>query len=98
MAPKHGNANGRRESEAYAPVVALRHEQAPRLPNSPPALQSLSQKCKLPPVQIPTKGTAMKHDNPVRPNGFALLPFAVFAAFYVGLSLLAGQLGFEMPW
>ncbi|MBR3582074.1 MAG: Na+/H+ antiporter NhaC family protein [Kiritimatiellae bacterium] len=33
-----------------------------------------------------------------RPNGFALLPFAVFAAFYVGLSLLAGHLGYEMPW
>ena len=28
----------------------------------------------------------------------ALVPFAVFAAFYVGLSLLAGRLGFDMPW
>jgi len=33
-----------------------------------------------------------------RPNGFALVPFGVFAAFYVGLSLFAGHLGFEMPW
>ena len=33
-----------------------------------------------------------------RPNGLALVPFAVFAAFYVGLSLFAGHLGFEMPW
>ena len=40
----------------------------------------------------------MKHDDSPRPNGFALIPFAVFAAFYVGLSLLAGHLGFEMPW
>ena len=41
----------------------------------------------------------MKHDtSSPRSNGFALLPFAVFAAFYVGLSLLAGHLGFEMPW
>ena len=34
----------------------------------------------------------------VKPNGFALIPFAVFAAFYVGLSLYADHLGFEMPW
>lgn len=34
----------------------------------------------------------------VRPSGLALLPFLVFAAFYVGLSLVAGHLGFEMPW
>ena len=34
----------------------------------------------------------------IRPNGFALLPFAVFAVFYVGLSLYADHLGFEMPW
>lgn len=33
-----------------------------------------------------------------KPSGFALLPFAVFAAFYVGLSLWAGHLGFDMPW
>ena len=37
-------------------------------------------------------------DNSVRPSGLALIPFAVFAAFYVGLSLFAGHLGFEMPW
>ena len=36
--------------------------------------------------------------NSIRPNGAALIPFAVFAAFYVGLSLFAGYLGFEMPW
>ena len=34
----------------------------------------------------------------IKPNGVALVPFAVFAAFYVGLSLFAGCLGFEMPW
>ena len=33
-----------------------------------------------------------------RPNGWALIPFLVFAAFYVGLSLYAGRCGFEMPW
>ena len=33
-----------------------------------------------------------------KPNGVALLPFAIFAIFYVGLSLWAGRLGFEMPW
>ena len=33
----------------------------------------------------------------VKPSGFALIPFAVFAAFYVGLSLYADHLGFEMP-
>ncbi len=33
-----------------------------------------------------------------RPNGIALVPFAVFAAFYVGLSLFASHLGYEMPW
>lgn len=32
------------------------------------------------------------------PRAIALLPFAVFAAFYVGLSLFASHLGFEMPW
>ena len=31
-------------------------------------------------------------------NGWALVPFFVFAVFYVGLSLYAGQKGFEMPW
>ena len=40
----------------------------------------------------------MNDTTPVKPNGFALIPFAVFAAFYVGLSLWAGSLGFEMPW
>ena len=40
----------------------------------------------------------MSEDDSIRPNGMALVPFAVFAAFYVGLSLLAGHLGFEMPW
>ena len=38
------------------------------------------------------------NSNPIRPNGAALLPFVVFAAFYVGLSLFAAYLGFEMPW
>ena len=37
-------------------------------------------------------------EQSVPPNGVALIPFAVFAAFYVGLSLFAGHLGFEMPW
>lgn len=40
----------------------------------------------------------MKKGNSLRPSGLALVPFAVFAAFYVGLSLYAGHLGFEMPW
>jgi len=40
----------------------------------------------------------MNKDGPVTPSGIALMPFAVFAAFYVGLSLLAGHLGFDMPW
>ena len=40
---------------------------------------------------------AEKKDSP-RPSGLALVPFAVFAAFYVGLSLYADHLGFEMPW
>ena len=39
-----------------------------------------------------------KETNTPRPNGFALVPFAVFAAFYVGLSLFASHLGYEMPW
>ena len=33
-----------------------------------------------------------------RRNGWALLPFAVFAVLYVGLSLYAGSCGFDMPW
>ena len=37
-------------------------------------------------------------NDDVKPNGYALIPFAVFAVFYVGLSLWAGWLGFEMPW
>ncbi len=40
----------------------------------------------------------MHNDTSIRPNGFALLPFAGFALFYVGLSLLAGHMGYEMPW
>ena len=40
----------------------------------------------------------MSKEEPVKPSGFALVPFAVFAVFYVGLSLYAGHLGFEMPW
>jgi len=40
----------------------------------------------------------MKIEDHPSPSGFALLPFAVFAVFYVGLSLYAGHLGFEMPW
>ena len=40
----------------------------------------------------------MKSESTIRPSGLALVPFAVFAAFYVGLSLWAGRLGFEMPW
>ena len=31
-------------------------------------------------------------------NGWALIPFLVFAVFYVGLSLYAGHCGFDMPW
>ena len=31
-------------------------------------------------------------------RGIALFPFLVFAVFYVGLSLWAGRLGFDMPW
>ncbi|MGN0832799.1 MAG: Na+/H+ antiporter NhaC family protein [Kiritimatiellia bacterium] len=34
----------------------------------------------------------------MKPSGLALLPFPVFAAFYVGLSVYAGRLGLEMPW
>ncbi len=40
----------------------------------------------------------MNNDDSIKPSGLALIPFAVFAAFYVGLSLFAGHLGFEMPW
>ena len=38
-----------------------------------------------------------KHEY-VKPSGLALIPFLVFAVFYVGLSLYAGRCGFEMPW
>ena len=34
----------------------------------------------------------------IKPCGLALVPFLVFAVFYVGLSLWAGRLGFDMPW
>ena len=34
----------------------------------------------------------------MKPSGIALVPFLVFAVFYVGLSLYAGQKGFDMPW
>ena len=40
----------------------------------------------------------MNEDDTPRPNGFALIPFAVFAVFYVGLSVWAGRLGLDMPW
>ena len=41
----------------------------------------------------------MEMNNKHAPSsGWALAPFLVFAAFYVGLSLWAGHLGFEMPW
>ena len=47
-------------------------------------------------MDMVTNGDEM--ESPVKPNGRALTPFLVFAAFYVGLSLWAGRLGFEMPW
>ena len=34
----------------------------------------------------------------MKPRLSALIPFVVFAVFYVGLSLWAGHQGFEMPW
>ena len=39
-----------------------------------------------------------KGTNVPRPSGLALVPFVVFAVFYVGLSLFASHLGYEMPW
>ena len=39
-----------------------------------------------------------EENNKVRPSAMALVPFGVFAAFYVGLSLWAAHLGYEMPW
>lgn len=36
-------------------------------------------------------------DGSARPNAFALLPFLVFAVFYVGFSLYAKHLGVDMP-
>ena len=32
------------------------------------------------------------------PRASALVPFLIFAVFYVGLSIYAGQQGFDMPW
>ena len=43
-------------------------------------------------------GNAGDERGSVKPSGLALVPFAVFAVFYVGLSIFAGHLGFEMPW
>ena len=37
------------------------------------------------------------NDGSARPNAFALLPFLVFAVFYVGFSLYAKHLGVDMP-
>lgn len=34
----------------------------------------------------------------MKPRGLALVPFLVFAVFYVSLSLYAGQQGYDMPW
>ena len=45
-----------------------------------------------------TANTMENKNKSIRPNSLALVPFAVFAAFYVGLSLYASHLGFEMPW
>ena len=39
-----------------------------------------------------------EHENHIKPSGIALIPFAVFAVFYVGLSILAGHMGLDMPW
>ena len=36
-------------------------------------------------------------DGSVKPSAFALLPFLVFAVFYVGFSLYAKHLGMDMP-
>ena len=40
----------------------------------------------------------MSEESRNRPSGLALIPFAVFAVFYVGLSLYAGRPGFDIPW
>ena len=37
------------------------------------------------------------NDGSAKPNAFALLPFLVFAVFYVGFSLYAKHLGVDMP-
>ena len=37
-------------------------------------------------------------EDSVKPSWLALVPFGVFGVFYVGLSLYAGNQGFEMPW
>ena len=34
----------------------------------------------------------------MKKNGWALVPFGVFAVFYVGLSLYADHCGYPMPW
>ena len=34
----------------------------------------------------------------MKPRASALIPFVIFAVFYVGLSLYAGNQGFDMPW
>ena len=39
----------------------------------------------------------MSEQDP-KANGWALVPFLVFAVFYVGLSFYAGRCGMEMPW
>ncbi len=48
--------------------------------------------------KILTNNLMENNDKSTRPSGLALIPFAVFAVFYVGLSLYAHHLGFEMPW
>ena len=37
-------------------------------------------------------------EGKVRSSGWSLIPFLLFAVFYVGLSLYAGRCGLEMPW
>ena len=40
----------------------------------------------------------MGEKKDIKANGWALIPFLVFAAFYVGMSLYAGSCGVKMPW
>ena len=40
----------------------------------------------------------MKGKSEMKKNGWALVPFGVFAVFYVGLSLYADHCGYPMPW